>query len=170
MTAAELKAVAFKDTAERMMTLGDLCDLVAGRVPLVIEVKSQFDGDRKLVHADGARCSPSYRGPAAGMSFDPDQVLALREHRAAPAARHRRRSATMTTTTGTKLTPAQRDGMLHLRHGLRTAAAFRRLSGSTTCRRPAPWIARNVFRLPAADLDGAHAGAARRARRAMPTR
>jgi len=31
-----------------MMTLGDLCALVAGRVPLVIEVKSHFDGDRKL--------------------------------------------------------------------------------------------------------------------------
>src|SRR5580704_937227 len=36
-TAAELKAVSFKATAERMMTLSDLCTLVAGRVPLVIE-------------------------------------------------------------------------------------------------------------------------------------
>src|SRR5258708_18354558 len=49
MTAAELKAVRFRDTPERMMTLGDLCALVKGRVPLVIEVKSRFDGDRKLV-------------------------------------------------------------------------------------------------------------------------
>ena len=47
-TAAELKAVRFKATGERMMTLADLCDLVAGRVPLVIEVKSHFDGDRKV--------------------------------------------------------------------------------------------------------------------------
>src|SRR5215470_387711 len=39
-TAAELKAVTFKNTAERMMSLSDLCALVAGRVPLVIEVKS----------------------------------------------------------------------------------------------------------------------------------
>src|SRR5205807_3855642 len=46
-TAAELKATAFKNTAERMMSLGDLCTLVAGRVPLVIEVKSHFDGDRR---------------------------------------------------------------------------------------------------------------------------
>src|SRR6266404_8652217 len=29
-TAAELKAVKFRDTPERMMTLGDLCALVAG--------------------------------------------------------------------------------------------------------------------------------------------
>ena len=48
-TAAELRAVNFRDTSERMMSLGDLCALVDGRVPLVIEVKSHFDGDRKLV-------------------------------------------------------------------------------------------------------------------------
>src|ERR1700680_3757579 len=77
MTAAELKAVRFKDTSERMMSLGDLCALVKGRVPLVIEVKSHFDGDRKLV-ARMAEILASYRGPAVGMSFDPDQVLALR--------------------------------------------------------------------------------------------
>src|ERR1700730_13877902 len=46
MTAAELKAVKFKDTSEQMMSLSDLCTLVKGRVPLVIEVKSHFDGDR----------------------------------------------------------------------------------------------------------------------------
>ena len=33
-TAAELKAVPFMDTPERMMSLSDLCALVAGRVPL----------------------------------------------------------------------------------------------------------------------------------------
>src|SRR6202022_2684946 len=78
MTAAELKAVKFKDTPERMMSLGDLCALVKGRVPLVIEVKSHFDGDRKLV-TRMAEVLGSYSGPVVGMSFDPDQVLALRE-------------------------------------------------------------------------------------------
>ena len=77
-TAAELKAVAFKNTPERMMTLGDLCSLVAGRVPLVIEVKSHFDGDRRLVKRM-AEVLSSYSGPAVGMSFDPDQVMALLE-------------------------------------------------------------------------------------------
>src|SRR3954469_10164883 len=42
-TSAELKAMAFRDTPERMMTLGDLCALAGGRVPLLIEVKSRFD-------------------------------------------------------------------------------------------------------------------------------
>ena len=47
-------------------------------MPLVIEVKSRFDGDRKLV-TRMAEVLASYAGPAVGMSFDPDQVLALRE-------------------------------------------------------------------------------------------
>src|ERR1700687_1839959 len=76
-TAAELKAVKFKDTAEHMMSLGDLCTLVAGRVPLVIEVKSHFDGDRQLVMRM-SEVLASYQGPAVGMSVAPDQVLALR--------------------------------------------------------------------------------------------
>ena len=37
-TAAELKALRFKDTTERMMSLSDLCKIVAGRVPLVMEL------------------------------------------------------------------------------------------------------------------------------------
>ena len=31
-----------------MMTLGDLCDLVAGRVTMLVELKSRFDGDARL--------------------------------------------------------------------------------------------------------------------------
>src|SRR6266581_7298697 len=77
-TAAELKAVKFNNTSERIMSLGDLCDLVAGRVPLVIEVKSHFDGDRQLV-ARLAEVLAAYSGPAVGMSFDPDHVVGLRE-------------------------------------------------------------------------------------------
>ena len=62
MTAAGLKEVPFKDTADRMMTLGELCDLVAGRTPLVIELKSRFDGDLRLV-ARTADVLQSYAGP-----------------------------------------------------------------------------------------------------------
>ena len=43
MTAAGLKEVPFKATADRMMTLGELCEFVGGRVPLLIELKSRFD-------------------------------------------------------------------------------------------------------------------------------
>ncbi len=44
--AAELKRVPFRGSAEHMMTLAELCDLVAGRVAMLVELKSRFDGDR----------------------------------------------------------------------------------------------------------------------------
>ena len=61
MPAAALKRVAFKATADRMLTLGELCDLVAGRVALVIEIKSRFDGDLRLA-ARAAAVLAGYRG------------------------------------------------------------------------------------------------------------
>ena len=78
MTAAGLKEVPFRDTADRMMTLADMCDLVAGRTPMVLELKSRFEGDRRLV-ARTAQVLQSYSGPVAVMSFDPDFVRGFRE-------------------------------------------------------------------------------------------
>jgi glycerophosphoryl diester phosphodiesterase len=145
MTAAELKAVRFTDTAERMMSLGDLCALVAGRVPLVIEVKSHFDGDRKLV-ARMAEVLAFYRGPVAGMSFDPDQVLALRESMPElPRGIVAERS--YDAADWPKATPAQRQGMLHLRHAFRTRPHFVAY-WVDELPAPAPWIARHMFGLP----------------------
>ena len=122
MTAATLRAVKFKDTPERMMSLGDLCALINGRVPLVIEVKSHFDGDRQLVRRM-AQVLASYSGPAVGMSFDPDQVLALREAmpelpRGIVAQRN------YDDDYWKKLTPDQRRNMVHLRHAFRTRPQF----------------------------------------------
>jgi len=141
-TAAELKAVTFKDTTERMMSLSDLCAMVAGRVPLVIEVKSRFDGDRKLVRRM-AEVLASYQGPAVGMSFDPDQVLALRDllplrPRGIVAQR------SYDDEYWAKLTQPQRDSMLYLRHGFHTRPHFVAFKVDHLPA-PAPWIARNVF-------------------------
>jgi glycerophosphoryl diester phosphodiesterase len=144
-TAAELKAVSFKDTPERMMSLGDLCALVGGRVPLVIELKSHFDGDRRLVRRM-AEVLASYSGPAAGMSFDPDQVLALRElmprlPRGITAER------TYEEADWPDASPAQRRGMLHLGHAFRTRPHFVAY-WVDDLPAPAPWIARHIFGLP----------------------
>jgi len=144
-TAAELKAVKFKDTPERMMTLADLCTLVAGRVPLVIEVKSHFDGDRKLV-TRMAEVLASYRGPVVGMSFDPDQVLALREKMPAlPRGIVAEREYTVAD--WPEATPAQRRGMEHLRHAFRTRPHFVAF-WVNELPAAAPWIARHIFGLP----------------------
>jgi len=77
MTAAGLKDVPFKNTADRIMTLPEFLALVAGRTPLMIELKSRFDGDLRLV-TRAAEVLARYAGPAALMSFDPALVAALR--------------------------------------------------------------------------------------------
>ena len=46
--AAALRRVAFKATSDHMISLGELCELVAGRVTLLLELKSHFDGDQRL--------------------------------------------------------------------------------------------------------------------------
>jgi glycerophosphoryl diester phosphodiesterase len=144
-TAAELKALKFRDTDERMMTLGDLCALVAGQVPLVVEVKSHFQGDRRLVQRMAEVLAP-YSGPVVGMSFDPDQVVALRE-----TMPKLTRGIVAQRSYGdgywAKLTREQRDTMLHLKHGFHTQPHFvaywvEQLPA------PPPWIARNVFGCP----------------------
>jgi glycerophosphoryl diester phosphodiesterase len=145
LTAAELKAVPFKDTPERMMTLGDLCALVAGRVPLVIELKSAFDGDRQLAKRM-SQVLAGYKGPVVGMSFDPDQVMALREAmpelpRGIVAERH------YTEADWPEASAAQRREMTHLRHAFRTKPQFvaywvNELPAA------APWITRHGFGMP----------------------
>jgi glycerophosphoryl diester phosphodiesterase len=77
LTAAALQRVPFRDSAERMLTLGELCDLVAGRAPLLLELKSRFDGDGRLP-ARVAAILAGYHGPVAPMSFDPMQLNVLR--------------------------------------------------------------------------------------------
>ena len=77
MTACALRAVPFKQTSDRIMRLGELCDLVAGRATLLLELKSLVDGDRRLPQRV-ADVLLSYAGPVAAMSFDPDQLLGLR--------------------------------------------------------------------------------------------
>ena len=86
MTAAELKRVTFKATQDRMMTLGELCDFVAGGAALLIELKSPRAGDRRLA-TRAAKVLSGYAGQAAVMSFEPAQRLSswAGSHRGCPA-------------------------------------------------------------------------------------
>ena len=84
LTAEALKHVAFKATADRIITLGELCDLVAGRVTLVIELKG-FQGDGRVAERT-ASVLAAYRGPVAVMSFDP-ALIAIARSRAPTLAR-----------------------------------------------------------------------------------
>ena len=109
-----------------MMSLGDLCALVAGRVPLVIELKSHFDGNRKLA-ARMAEVLASYRRPrVSGMSFDPDQAMALRND-AAIAARGYRRAGLWSQPTGRRRHAGPAPGHARSAPRLPHPAAFHRL-------------------------------------------
>ena len=122
LTSSALKEVRFKDTSERMMSLADLCILVRGRVPILVEVKSHFDGDRRLVRRM-AEVLRSYSGPIAGISFDPDQVVALRET-VPELPRGIVAQTNYTESDWPKASPAQRADMRHLRHALATRPHF----------------------------------------------
>jgi glycerophosphoryl diester phosphodiesterase len=77
VTADALRHVAFKSTTDRMLSLGELCDLVAGHATLLIELKGNFAGDTRLA-ARTADVLAGYGGPVAAMSFDPGLMAALR--------------------------------------------------------------------------------------------
>jgi glycerophosphoryl diester phosphodiesterase len=76
MNAAAIKVVRFKATGDRILTLGELCDLVAGRATLVLELKSRFDGDLRLAQR-AADVLANYAGPVAVMSFDSALIEAV---------------------------------------------------------------------------------------------
>jgi glycerophosphoryl diester phosphodiesterase len=75
LSAAELRRVEYRHSADRMQTLAELLDQVGGNVPLVIEIKSHWDGDPALTERAMQVCK-SYAGQIALMSFDP-QIVSL---------------------------------------------------------------------------------------------
>lgn len=75
--AAKLAALALDGTAERIPTLADLLALIAGRVALICEIKSGFDGDMRLAER-ASEIALGYAGPLAFKSFDPEVVAHLR--------------------------------------------------------------------------------------------
>lgn len=78
-TLAELKQVAIHGTDERIPTLQELLGAVAGRTPLVLELKSGWEGNDPLA-AKTAEILKSYAGPVAAMSFDPRILIALQKY------------------------------------------------------------------------------------------
>jgi glycerophosphoryl diester phosphodiesterase len=129
-----------------MMTLRDLLDRVAGRTGLVVEIKSHYDGDRRIVQRTAEALS-AYSGPAVAMSFDPDQLMTLKDiaphvPRGIVAQRDYYKDAYWN-----KLTAAQKHDMTALRHALRTRPDFvaYRVDDLPA---PAPWVANHIFGRP----------------------
>ncbi len=75
-TTAELTALQVAGTQERIPTLSAFLACIAGRTPLIVEIKTQFSGDLTLTRRV-AEIANAYRGPIALKSFDPGVVAAL---------------------------------------------------------------------------------------------
>jgi glycerophosphoryl diester phosphodiesterase len=76
-SAAALAAIRFKIGDAKIPRFRDLLDRVAGRAPIICEIKSAFDRDGRLADA-AAKLAASYEGPLAFKSFDPFVVARLR--------------------------------------------------------------------------------------------
>lgn len=145
LTAAELKRVPFKSTSDPMLALGELCELIAGRVTLLVELKSRFDGDKRLVTRSASVLS-GYSGPAALMSFDPAPIAALRT--LAPGlprgivAERRYSHAEWNS-----LPARTKRALTYFQHALQSRPQFIAYSVADL-ESVIPWVARNVLRLP----------------------
>ena len=73
-SAAELQAIRLKDSTDTIPTLAQVLEMVAGRVPLLVEIKDQSlvmgPTDGRLEAATAAALA-GYRGDVAVMSFNP---------------------------------------------------------------------------------------------------
>jgi glycerophosphoryl diester phosphodiesterase len=76
-TAADLTRIRLKDSTDTIPTLANVLTLIAGRVPLLIEIKDQSltmgPTDGRL-EAATAQALQGYPGPVAVMSFNPSAI------------------------------------------------------------------------------------------------
>ncbi|WP_072372087.1 glycerophosphodiester phosphodiesterase family protein [Hyphomicrobium sp. NDB2Meth4] len=77
--AEALKSLRYKAGGTAIIDLADLLALVAGRQPLLVEIKSEWDAPDPTFLKGIAAAAEAYRGPLALMSFDPAVMAAMRE-------------------------------------------------------------------------------------------
>jgi glycerophosphoryl diester phosphodiesterase len=74
-----LAKLTYRDApGERILSFADFLDLVAGRVPLLVEIKSDWGALNGEFLGAIAERAERYRGPIALMSFDPAAMVAIR--------------------------------------------------------------------------------------------
>jgi glycerophosphoryl diester phosphodiesterase len=145
MSAAQIKAVRFQSGSARILTLGELCDLVAGRAPLLLELKSRFNSDTRLA-SRAIEVLAKYNGPVAVMSFDPALIEFIR-HKTAILPRGIVAERQYSHTEWDGLSAQQKQSMTWLMHAPRTRPQFIAYSVNDL---PAlvPSLAHGLFGLP----------------------
>lgn len=79
LTAQELAAIPLRGSQALIPTLSGFLDLIGGRVPLVIEIKSRFNGDLRLTRRAAEIVAGRAGQQIVFKSFDPEIIAALRE-------------------------------------------------------------------------------------------
>ncbi len=77
MKASELATIPYRHGADKIMTLETCLEMVAGQVPLLIEVKSHWHGKPQM-EVPLAVLLKDYAGPYGVMSFDPEVIERVR--------------------------------------------------------------------------------------------
>ncbi len=80
LSAAEIAKIGIKGSSEPPPTFTVFLNIVAGRTPIICELKSRFDGDWRIADR-AAALAATYDGPLAFKSFDHDLVAYLRLRR-----------------------------------------------------------------------------------------
>ena len=77
VAASDLKRLKYRDGVTRISTFADLFDQVSGRVPLLVEIKSEWELPDLAFLGKIANHANAYNGPLALMSFDPGVMAAI---------------------------------------------------------------------------------------------
>ncbi|WP_424363193.1 glycerophosphodiester phosphodiesterase family protein [Methylocystis parvus] len=148
--AATLAATRLKGAGETIPTFDAFLAAIDGRTPLVVELKSSFDGDLKPARRV-AETLARYNGPVVIESFDPAPIAYLRAEAQALGVAHLPLGmvgeATYDDPYWSMLSPAQRSEMTHFLHYPTTRPDF--LSWSVADLPHAiPFLAREGLRIP----------------------
>ncbi|HEY1942860.1 MAG TPA: glycerophosphodiester phosphodiesterase family protein [Roseiarcus sp.] len=145
-SAAELHSIPLRDSSERIPTLSQLLARIAGRTPLICEIKSRFDGDLRLTERVAA-LARDYAGPIAFKSFDPAPIAHLRAAHPAVAPLGIVAEASYRGRYWRALSPKQKEACEAFLHYPQTQPDF--LSWCVEdLPHPTPFLLRSVERLP----------------------
>ena len=76
---SEINKLRYHDGDTRIISFGEFLDLVGGRVPLLVEIKSEWLPPNMRFLKAIAALAKDYHGPLALMSFDPVVMACMRE-------------------------------------------------------------------------------------------
>lgn len=74
-----LKRARYKGADTHILTFAELLELIDGRVPLLVEIKSEWTPPDAAFLGKVARLALGYKGPLALMSFDPAVIAVMRD-------------------------------------------------------------------------------------------